>query len=156
MLYNLLFTLSPHLSFVAIFLYLFVCQLTSNSDSIFTVEATLVYRMSDAIPNPQYPDEEEGCNNCPRGLQLKVHTLHLLEHSSFNREPVEDVKLTEKNLKASAFSEWQHKHNIWLPVSSPDSSKASKGGIFTNSSSFGIDLVGEQLFQYLANLKISP
>ncbi|EOA97058.1 hypothetical protein Anapl_17964 [Anas platyrhynchos] len=117
------------LVFAAIFLYLFVCQLTSNSDSIFTVEATLVYRMSDAIPNPQYPDEEEGCNNCPRGLQLKAHTLHLLEHSSFNREPVEDVKLTEKNLKASAFSEWQHKHNIWLPVSSPDSSK-TKGFLF--------------------------
>lgn len=101
--------------------------------------------MSDAIPNPQYPEEEEGCNNCPRGLQVKAHTLHLLEHSSFNREPGEDVKLTEKILKASAFSEWQHKHNIWLPVSSPDSSKTSKGGIFTNSSIFGIDFSGRRV-----------
>lgn len=93
--------------------------------------------MSDAIPDPQYPEEEEGCNNCPRGLQLKVRTLHLLEHSSFNRGPCEEVKLAEKT-----FSEWQHKHYIWLPVSSSDISMTSKGGIFTNSSSFGIDFSG--------------
>lgn len=60
--------------------------------------------MPDTVPDTRYLEEEEGNNNRPRSLQLKMYILHLLLCAGFDREPDEEYKLIKKILKVSAFS----------------------------------------------------
>lgn len=57
----------------------------------------------DAVPNTWYLEKEEGSNNHPRSLQLKMCIFHLLLSADFDREPGEESKLIKKILKVSAF-----------------------------------------------------